>query len=108
MIDLNPIWYAVYLGLTIGAPVVFFYFLKRKKEEDRNRSDSFIENKIQKLRMEEVAFSNENLIKVEKEVVHLKTLLSQKEAIIKEKEAEFLKIKPLLKYLREPPSQSPS
>ena len=100
----DPIWTSVYLGLIIGAPIVFFYFVKQKRQDDLNEVVSYIEDQIQKERKGEATSYAEDFRKMKEEIKRLEGLVRQKDLGLKEKEAELDKIKPLLKYLREPPS----
>jgi hypothetical protein len=48
--DLNPIWCAVFMGLIVGAPMVFFHFVSKKRQDDLNEVVSYIESQVQKER----------------------------------------------------------
>ena len=103
----DPIWISVYLGLIVGAPIVFFHFVSKKKLDDNNEILNYIDNQVQKERKDEEKSTTHDFRKMKEEIKHLEVLVRQKDLALKEKDAEFEKIKPLLKYLRTPSSNDP-
>lgn len=88
MIDWNIIQIAAYLGLFVGAPAVFFYFVSEKKQDDAAKAlEKFYET------VEKVAAL---------QTAKLSQKLKETEALLAQKNAEWQKISPRLKYLREP------
>jgi uncharacterized membrane-anchored protein YhcB (DUF1043 family) len=84
---------AFYLGLIVGAPAFFFYLVEQKKQDDLSEAESHFYKRSEQ--------ENESYGK--KIAKDFSAKLAEKDALIKEKEAELVKIRPLLKFLRPPP-----
>lgn len=107
---MTPLWISAYLGLIAGAPIVFFFFVNGKRQDDLNEFLSYVDSQVQKERSDEVK-SYQQQVNLSSRAYDemsnkMKEKLREKDALLKQKEAELEKIRPLLKYLREPPPSS--
>lgn len=85
---------AFYTGLIIGAPAFFFFLVEAKKQDDLSEALSHFHERSEK---ESKSYAAKLTADFEKK-------LQEKNEILKLKEAELEKIRPLLKYLRLPPT----
>lgn len=88
--------FAFYLGFMIGAPAFFFFLVEQKKQEDLNEAEAYFYKRA------EEDYKNHT----KKLTLGFEKKLEEKDALLKHKEAEIEKIRPLLKYLRQPPPTS--
>jgi hypothetical protein len=87
---------AFYMGFVIGAPAFFLFLVSQKKIEDLNEAEAYFYKRAEQ---ESKSFTKKLTLDFEKK-------LEEKDALIKKKEAELEKIRPFLKYLRQPPPTS--
>lgn len=94
MIEWEVIRIASYLGLIVGAPAFFLYLVDQNKQKDLSEAASHFYKRAEK----------ENEAYCEKLTKQFNKKLSEKDTLLSQKEAELEKIRPLMKYLRQPPT----
>jgi hypothetical protein len=85
--------FAFYLGFTIGAPAFFFFLVGQIKIEDLNEAEAYFYKRSEQ----------EDRSRTKKITLDFEKKLEEKDVLFKQKEVELEKIRPLLKYLRQPP-----
>jgi DNA gyrase/topoisomerase IV subunit A len=96
MINWYVIQWMVYVSTLVGSPIVFFFLVANKQEEDLLKAEGSFDARIEEKITEEKNYLNEK-------IENLQQALKEKDVLIKAKEEELSKIRPLLKYVRSVP-----